>query len=121
MHESSSFEQLVSEALDDLPEEFSSKLNNVSIVIEDYPTPYQQQKMRLRHPYQLFGLYEGIPQTKRTSGYSFLPDKITIFQRPIEVFSPDEAAVKEQIRKTLLHEIGHHFGLTDQELKKIHY
>ncbi len=116
------FEQLVTEALNSLPQEFQEKLNNVSIVIEDYPTPYQQQKMHLRHNMSLFGLYEGVPQTKRTSTYSLvLPDKITIFQKPIEAFSNTEEEIKTQVKKTVLHEIGHHFGLTDEELRKLEY
>ena len=116
------FEQLVTDALDSLPEEFREKLNNVSIVIEDFPTPYQQQKMHLRHGYQLFGLYEGVPQTHRTSNYSLIPpDKITIFQKPIEAFAASVEEIKTQVKKTVLHEIGHHFGMSVEELKKLKY
>jgi len=113
------FEKLVEEALEDLPEEFAQKLENVEIVIEDEPTILQRIKMKLPPHVTLFGLYEGIAKTKRGSGYTFvLPDKITIFQKPIEAYFQTPHQIKQQVRKTVLHEIGHHFGLSEETLRK---
>jgi len=102
------FEQVVRETLSSLPEEFLTKLDNVEIVIEDIPA----------NP-TLLGLYRGIPQTKRGFGYFALPDKITIYKEPLLRISKDEEDAKKNIRNTVLHEIGHHFGLSDQELYKL--
>lgn len=111
------FEQLVSEALDSLPKEFAEKLNNVAVVVEDSPTEYQLRKSKLPAWALLFGLYEGIPQTKRGIYYSHLPDKITIFKNSIERVARTEEEIRAQVRATVIHEIGHHFGLSDAELK----
>lgn len=111
------FEKLVNEALDTLPKEFAEKLDNVGITIQDAPSYYQMRKMRLSSNSLLFGLYEGVPQTRRGHYSGVLPDKITIFKNPILFVSGSPEEVKEQVRKTVMHEIGHHFGLTDEELK----
>ncbi|PIR79917.1 MAG: hypothetical protein COU25_02890 [Candidatus Levybacteria bacterium CG10_big_fil_rev_8_21_14_0_10_35_13] len=112
------FEKLVGEALDSLPEEFAKKLNNVAVVIEDEPTLYQLRKSKILPTSLLFGLYEGVPQTKRGAYYSALPDKITIFKNSILYVSKTEEDVREQVRSTVIHEIGHHFGLSDEELRR---
>lgn len=111
------FEKLVNEALDTLPKEFAEKLDNVSITIQEEPTYYQMRKMRLFPNSLLFGLYEGVPQTKRGHYSGVLPDKITIFKNPILFVSKTAEDVKEQVRKVVMHEIGHHFGLSDEELE----
>ena len=111
------FEKLVTEALDSLPSEFSEKLKNVAVIVEDYPTVYQLQKLRLRPSTLLFGLYEGVPQTKRGNYSAVLPDKITIFKNAILRISRNEEETRAQVRATVIHEIGHHFGLSDKELK----
>jgi predicted Zn-dependent protease with MMP-like domain len=114
-----SFEQLVALALEELPDVFRENLNNVTIVIEDEPKAEQVRKMKLRPGRTLFGLYEGIPQTKRLNYTLVLRDKITIFQRPMEYFCSTRAEIKEQVKKTVLHEIGHHFGMSEEQLGKI--
>lgn len=111
------FRELVSEALDSLPKEFAEKLNNVAVVIKDAPTPYQLRKSKLPPRVLLLGLYEGVPQTKRGVYYSTIPDKITIFKDAIEQVCQTEEQVRNQVRKTVIHEIGHHFGLSDRQLK----
>lgn len=111
------FEELVSEALDALPKEFAKKLDNVSITFEDFPTEYQLIKSKLPKNVLLFGLYEGVPQTKRGIYYSHLPDKITIFKKAIESVAVTEEEIREQVKQTVIHEIGHHFGLSDEQLK----
>ena len=112
------FKQLVSEALDSLPKEFAEKMNNVSVTFEDVPSEYQLRKSKLPPWALLLGLYEGVPQTKRGNYYSSLPDKITIFKNAILRVSQTEEQVRAQVRATVIHEIGHHFGLSDSDMQK---
>lgn len=112
------FKKLVEEALDLLPKEFAQKLNNVAVTIEEFPTPLQLKKARVGSYGILFGLYEGVPQTKRGIYYSHVPDKITIFKSSIERVSSSPSEIREKVREVLIHEIGHHFGLSDADLKK---
>jgi predicted Zn-dependent protease with MMP-like domain len=113
----SAFVELVERAVEGLPEEFKRHLNNVGIVVEDWPTEEQLQRLRVRGT--LFGLYEGVPQTKRSVWSSgSLPDKITIFQKPIEQYSTSEQGMIRQIQQTVEHEIGHHFGLSESEARR---
>lgn len=111
------FRKLVSEALDSLPKEFAQKLDNVEVVVEDFPTMYQIGKSKIPPNSLLLGLYEGVPQTKRGIYYSAIPDKITIFKNAIERICSSEEDIKKQVRKTVMHEIGHHFGLSDEDMK----
>lgn len=114
----SDFEKLVAHALDELPENFRKKLDKIVVVVEDWPTFGQLRKLGKPPGVTLFGLYEGIPRTKRDMGYTFvLPDRITIFQKPIEWFRRTPEAIQEQVKNTVLHEIGHYFGMSDEELK----
>ncbi len=116
------FESLVAGAVELLPEEFKDRLENVDIVVEDLPSRWHLRKSRLGQGYTLLGLYEGVPLTERTTNYGLVaPDKITIFQKPIEDICRrgDEVEIKEQIRKTVIHEIAHHFGIDDKRLKEI--
>jgi len=110
------FERLVNEALETLPNRFSKKLENVGIVVEVTPSYYQLRKMKIPPNGLLFGLYEGIPRTKRGYYSGVLPDKITIFMNPILYVSHNYDDVKEKVRDVVIHEIGHHFGLSDEEL-----
>lgn len=113
------FHQAVAVEIDLLPEEFRSKLDNVEVVVEDLPRQDQLVSLGIRSPFHLYGLYEGIPITKREAGYSFVaPDKITLFKSAIERVSPDPTRVRRKIRAVLLHEIGHHFGLSEADLSK---
>jgi predicted Zn-dependent protease with MMP-like domain len=112
------FRKLVEEALNSLPKEFAEKLNNVIVTVDDFPTPYQLQKAKIPPWALLFGLYEGVPQTKRGVYYSSIPDKITIFKNAIQRISQTEEGIKAQVRQTIIHEIGHHFGLSDAQLRK---
>lgn len=111
------FEELVTQAIDSLPEEFLEVLDNIDIVVEDEPTP--EQLGRLHHG-QLLGLYEGVPLTERGAGYGLvLPDKISIFQRPIESTCHSDAEIANEIRSTVKHEIAHHFGISDEWLEEM--
>ena len=114
------FAQLVTKVVEDLPQEFLTKLENIDIVIEDYPTLAQVSKSGLRRSETLLGLYEGIPQTKRGSHYGMvLPDKITIFQKPIEASCRSGAELYAEVSRVLQHEIAHHFGISDARLREI--
>lgn len=116
------FEQLVAEAVEALPEEFQEKLENIDVVVEDFPSNAQLRHTRLGKGYTLLGLYEGVPLTARHSSYGMVPpDKITIFQKTIEAecSSADEMDIKTEIQKVVRHEIAHHFGIGDARLKEI--
>lgn len=112
-------EKLVSETVDTLPEEFKKALDNVAIMVEIWPTE-QDLKSIFAHPgVTLFGLYRGIPLTKRGSNYSaVLPDKIIIFAGPILSFSKSLTEAKVQIKKTVLHELGHYFGMSEKAIRE---
>jgi predicted Zn-dependent protease with MMP-like domain len=113
------FEKLVGEAVDTIPQEFLEKLNNVAIVVEDVPTLQQRVKLRLRHGMSLFGLYEGVSLLRRGAGYTgALPDKITIFKRPMEYFARDNNDLKEIVKHTVWHEIAHHFGMSERQVRE---
>lgn len=106
------FEKLIGEAMDSLSEKYVRGLDNVLVTYEDEPSPEQRKELKLHCNQTLFGLYQGVPRTQRGIGYNMvLPDKITLFKNPILNASPDIAALKEQIRHTLWHEIAHHYGL----------
>ena len=114
------FETLVVRAIENLPPEFRSKLENVDIVLDDWPMPGQLKKLKLRHPSQLLGLYEGVPQIKRDRGYGMvLPDKISIFQKPVEAQCCSDGEVEVKIAEVVRHEIAHHFGTDEKTLRKI--
>jgi predicted Zn-dependent protease with MMP-like domain len=111
------FSTLVSRALDNLPDEFLDIMDNVEVVVEDYPSRGQCQGSKRT---ELLGLYEGIPLTDRDSHYGLvLPDKISIFQKPIEAICSSDTEIIDQVEKTVRHEIAHHFGMSDEELDEI--
>ena len=110
------FEDLVRRALDTLPGEFYERLQNVDVVVEDEPTHEQLQTGGVEEGDTLLGLYEGVPLTARENYGFVLPDKITIFQRPIEEMCESPVEVVEEIRVTVMHEIAHHFGIDDHAL-----
>jgi predicted Zn-dependent protease with MMP-like domain len=113
------FEKYVADGLDALPARYQKNLNNVVIVVEDYPTPEQISKQKLGPGRILLGLYEGIPLTSRGNNYSgVLPDKITLFKVAIESMSQSQQQLTEQIRHTLWHEVAHFYGLDHIEINK---
>lgn len=114
------FEQVVTDAVESLPDEFKTKLDNVDIVVEDYPPRSVLMKKKVRG--LLLGLYQGIPPKYRTSRYGVrpvMPDKISLYKKNIERICSTREQVHERIRKTLLHEIGHHFSLSDPDLRNL--
>jgi len=110
------FEQLVGEGIDLIDEKFLQRLKNVEIVIEDVPTSFQLEKINLRGEL-LLGLYEGIPLTQRQSYGQVLPDKITIFKNSIEQLYSNPEDIKKAVKDTVWHEIAHHFGLNEKEVR----
>lgn len=113
------FQKLVDEAVEGIPEEFKKHLDNVDIGVEIWPTRQDMQSIRA-HPHTiLFGLYKGIPKTKRGLYYSaVMPDKISIFAGPIISMSKDIDGVKLQVKKTVIHEIGHFFGMSEEAIRE---
>ena len=111
---------MVVRAVDDLPEEFRTRLENIDVVVEDWATPAQLARARLRRGQTLLGLYEGVPLTKRGRHYGLVPpDKITIFQKPIEVRCRSDAEITAEIQRVVRHEIAHHFGIGDARLRQL--
>lgn len=114
------FEWLVARAIETLPDEFLSRLENIDVVVEDYPTKSQLSSVGLRRGQTLLGLYEGVPLTKRSSHYGLVPpDKITIFQKPIKAKCRNNARITDEIQRVVKHEIAHHFGIGDAKLEQI--
>ncbi len=114
------FERLVAQALDDLPDTLRDRLDNVEIVVEPYADPETLRQAGVRHPMELLGFYHGVPLTDRGQGYTLvLPDKISIYQLPIERACRTPEAIRAQVRRTVMHELAHHFGLDDDQLHEL--
>lgn len=114
------FERLVEEAIEALPGEFKRHLDNVIIVVEDWPDAETVRLAGVQSPAQVLGFYHGIPQTQRTLGYNLVaPDKISIYQQPIELHSRTFEELREMVHHVLRHEIAHHFGISDDRLREL--
>lgn len=113
-----SFERLVAQALDELPEEFALRLDNVAVVVEERPDPEDLREMGLdpEEGDDLFGLYQGTPLIERDSYYSSVPDRIVIYMDPLLRHCRTPQEVVREVKLTVIHEIGHHFGLSDEEM-----
>lgn len=116
------FEQLVIDSLATLPEEILHKMDNVAITIQEWPTRAQLISARVPLGSTLFGLYQGVPLTQRSSHYGMvLPDRITIFRGPLMAYRRSPDAIAEQVRKTVVHEIAHHFGMNEEQIRTLGY
>ena len=116
----STFEQIVAETLDALPEVYRQRIDNVDIVIEDWPDRATLRRAGVRHPAQLLGFYHGVPLTKRTHNYGLvLPDKISLYRRPIEMRCRTVEELRATVGHVLRHELAHYFGIDDQRLHEI--
>ncbi len=114
------FAALISRAMDEMPENYMRNLSNVVITYDDEPSADQRRELRLRGDQSLFGLYQGIPLTKRGAGYNLvLPDKITIFKIPMLRASHDEQSLYKNVKHTLWHEIAHYYGLDHDKIYEI--
>ena len=116
------FQVYVAEALETLPDEIKEMMSNVAVTVAAYPTAAQKQSVGLQAGYALYGLYQGVPLTQRTSNYGMVPpDRITIFMYPLVTHYPTPEAIRKQVQKTVLHEIGHHFGMGEKQLRDLGY
>ncbi|NQT46138.1 MAG: metallopeptidase family protein [Candidatus Omnitrophica bacterium] len=114
------FEALVAESIDELPEEFIGRFENIDFVVEDRPSKDLVARLGLRSDCSILGLYHGVPLKRRTHYYgAVLPDKITIYQKNIEIHCKTDGEIKHQIQKTVIHEVAHHFGMTEGEIRKL--
>jgi predicted Zn-dependent protease with MMP-like domain len=114
------FEGLVEKSLRTLPKVFKDKLANVAVVVEGWADDATLEEMGIEPPDTLYGLYRGVDVTQRDSSYgNVLPDVITIYQGPIEEDADDEAEMREIVRETVMHELGHYFGLDDDTMHRI--
>ena len=109
------FARLVRNALDEMPAEFAERMRNIEVVVEDEPSDEQRPKDGM----ELLGLYEGVPLTGRGAGEPYLPDRISIFRGPIERMTASPRGQAEIVRDTVVHEIAHHFGISDERLREL--
>ncbi len=109
----------MAEALDSLPEEFARYLENVEVVVADRPTREHLRDAGLRRPRDLLGLYNGVPLTERLEYGALFPDRVTLFRRPILALCRTREEARAEIRRTLIHEIAHHFGISDDRLDEL--
>jgi predicted Zn-dependent protease with MMP-like domain len=114
------FAQLVEEALQEIPRRFRKAMKNVAVIIEDEPSPEILEEMEIEPPDTLFGLYQGTPLTERRWDYgNALPDRISIYQGPIEDSCEDEEEIRDCVAETVIHEFGHYFGMSEEEIEEI--
>jgi len=115
------FEKLVEKAISDLPKNIREKMDNVAVCVEDKANTFQLEKSGVRVSNFLLGLYQGVPRTVwgRESFSGRIPDKITIFQKPIEGLANSEERTKELIKIVVWHEIAHHFGFSEKEVRNL--
>ncbi len=113
------FQRLIDEALGELKGEHAKNIKNVAILYEDEPTPEQRHTLALRNDQTLLGLYEGVPLSQRQGMTRLLPDKITLFRKPLQRQSNSPDDLKEHIRHTLWHEIAHYYGLNHDHINEL--
>ena len=114
------FQQLVVEAITLIPKRFRREMKNLALVVEDEPDQALLDEMEIEAPDSLYGLYQGTPLPERTWAFgNALPDRITLYQRPIEEDCEDEDEIRAMIGETLIHEVGHYFGMSEEEIEDI--
>lgn len=114
------FEELVAEALDSLPQYFQEKMSNVEVLILPWPGPNELSRAEIKAGHTLLGLYSGVPLPSRSHNYSLVPpDTITLYQRPIENAAGSADRIHEVVRRTVIHELAHHFGISDDRLREL--
>ena len=118
------FEAIVTQVFEKLPPKFRDAIENVGIVVEDYPDEVLVRQLRLRSKHHLFGLYQGVPLTQRGTGYGMYPvapDRISLYQKNIEGGCRDDEEIAGRIYEVLIHEIGHYFGMSEKEIRSAGY
>jgi predicted Zn-dependent protease with MMP-like domain len=114
------FEEVVADTMERLDERFKARLDNVAIVVEEWPDRWTLQLAGVGHREQLLGFYHGVPLTERTQAYGMVtPDKISIYRQPLMRYYRTPEALREGIRHTVLHELAHYFGLSDDRLREL--
>jgi predicted Zn-dependent protease with MMP-like domain len=114
------FTELVEQALREIPRRFRAAMTNVAVIVEDEPPPQILEEMEIEPPDSLFGLYQGTPLPERSWNYgNTLPDRISIYQRPIEEACDDEDEIRECVVETVIHEFGHYFGMDEDQIEEI--
>jgi predicted Zn-dependent protease with MMP-like domain len=114
------FQQLVVEAVTLIPRRFRREMKNLALVVEDEPAAALLEEMEIEPPDSLYGLYQGTPLPERAWAFgNALPDRITLYQRPIEEDCEDEDEIRAVIGETLIHEVGHYFGMSEEEIEEI--
>jgi predicted Zn-dependent protease with MMP-like domain len=114
------FEELVRLALDTLPDDIAGRIDNVDVEVEDWASPRTLASARVPRGSTLLGLYQGVPLTQRNSGYNMVPpDRITIFQGPLERLATSDDDLVRRVRDVVVHEVAHHFGISDERLREI--
>lgn len=114
------FEELAERAFENLPDVFKERIDNVQIVVEDYPSDDQMKRLKISSRYELLGLYEGIPLENRGTWYGStptVPDRISLFQKNIEAACRTEKEIERKIQEVLIHEIGHYFGMSEKAIR----
>lgn len=114
------FTELVEEALREIPRRFRVAMKNVVVIVEDEPPPHILEEMDIAPPDSLFGLYQGTPLPERNWSYgNTLPDRISIYQRPIEEACDDDDEIRDCVAETVIHEFGHYFGMDEDQIEEI--
>jgi predicted Zn-dependent protease with MMP-like domain len=114
------FTELVEEALREIPRRFRVAMKNVAVIVEDEPPPHILEEMDIEPPDSLFGLYQGTPLPERNWSYgNTLPDRISIYQRPIEEACDDDDEIRDCVAETVIHEFGHYFGMDEDQIEEI--
>jgi predicted Zn-dependent protease with MMP-like domain len=113
------FQELINQALEELPGEHVKNIQNVAILYEDIPTPDQREQLKLHNDQTLLGLYEGTPLSQRQGMTRLLPDKITLFKQPLQSQASTSEELREAIRHTLWHEIAHYYGLDHDKIHRL--
>src|SRR5436189_1216456 len=114
------FQQLVEQALAEIPPRFRAAMKNVAVIVEDAPPGHILEEMEIEPPDTLFGLYQGTPLPERSWSYgNALPDRISIYQGPIEDSCEDEEEIRDCVAETVIHEFGHYFGMSEEEIEEI--
>ncbi|TAH50495.1 MAG: metallopeptidase family protein [Chloroflexota bacterium] len=114
------FERIVDETVAQLPEQFRARIENLAIVVEEFPDAWTLQSVGLKNRYGLLGFYHGVPLTLRTQNYgSVAPDLISIYRQPIMSYYRTDEAIRAGIRHTVLHELAHYFGISDERLHEL--
>ena len=114
------FTRLVEEALLEIPRRFRTEMRNVAVIVEDHPSPHILEELEVAPGDTLFGLYQGTPLPERSWGPgNVLPDRISIYQQPIEEACADEEEIRDCVAETVIHEFGHYFGMSEEQIEEI--